>query len=118
MAPGFLELFARLGAAMLCASIALIIWDVGTRSPGQVIADALAGARTLPNFVRGMLRFVIGLGLISVSVVLVLNALPDNEAPRYTIYQTGIFLAALAVELLIGEEVRRALGLRKGRGPG
>ncbi|GAC1659573.1 MAG: hypothetical protein NVS9B12_13000 [Vulcanimicrobiaceae bacterium] len=63
---------------------------------------------------RGVIRLLAGAAFGATSVALLFVALPQREFQHYTIYQIGAFLAALAVELLIGEEVRPLLGLRKG----
>jgi len=51
---------------------------------------------------------------MAISIALVFLSLPENEYARYTAYQIGAFVTALAVELLIGNDVRPLVGLRKG----
>jgi hypothetical protein len=106
-----LDIFSRLVGAIVCASIALIVWDIGTRSPGTLLLDVRRALANPPALLRGTLRFLIGLVFIAVSVVLVFFSLPASEFSRYTLYQIGAFLTALVVELLIGEDVRPLLGL-------
>lgn len=114
MAAGVLDLFSHIVGSILCAAAALIIWDVGTRSPARVLADAIGARASTTALIRGMVRLIVGLVFIAVSVGLLYFSLPVNEFGRFTMYQIGAFLAALTVELLIGEEARAALGLRKG----
>ncbi len=114
MAAGVLDLFGHLAAAILCAAVGLIVWDIGTRSPAHVLADAIAAARSTRSLIRGALRFFIGLLFIAISVTVLFLALPQSEFDRYTTYQIGTFVTALAVEILIGNDVRPLLGLGKG----
>ena len=108
-----LDVFGRLIGAIACASIALIVWDVGTRSPSRLIADIASAVQTRRFLLRGALRFLIGLFFVALSVTLMFFAVPENEFSRYTLYEIGAFLTALAVELLIGEDVRPLLGLHR-----
>ncbi|MFN2529246.1 MAG: hypothetical protein ABR584_11090 [Candidatus Baltobacteraceae bacterium] len=114
MATGILGYFGHLVGAILCASVGLIIWDIGTRSPAHVLADAISAARLPRSLLRGILRFFIGLIFLGVSIALVFLSLPEKEYDRYTTYQIIAFVTALAVELLIGNDVRPLVGLRKG----
>jgi len=114
VAAGILGYFGHLVGAISCASAGLIIWDIGTRSPAHVLADALSGARSPRSLFRGIVRFLIGLIFLAVSIALVFLSLPENEYDRYTTYQIVAFVTALAVELLIGNDVRPLVGLRKG----
>ncbi|MDQ6930270.1 MAG: hypothetical protein M3126_06365 [Candidatus Eremiobacteraeota bacterium] len=114
MAAGVLDLFSHIVGSILCAAAALIIWDVGTRSPGRVIADAIGARDCTAAVLRGMVRLIVGLVFAALSVGLLYFSLPANEFGRFKVYQIAAFLAALMVELLIGEEARAALGLRKG----
>lgn len=114
MAAGILDQFSHLVGAILCASAGLIIWDIGSRSPAHVLDDAITGVRSPRSVIRGIVRFFIGLIFLSVSIALVFLSLPENEYDRYTAYQIVAFVTALAVELLIGNDVRPLLGLCKG----
>lgn len=118
MAAGVLVIFGHLAGAILCAAAGLIVWDIGTRSPSRVVADAIAAAHSARGLTRGILRFLIGLLFIAISVALLFLSLPQNEFERYTTYQIGALITGLVVELLIGNDVRPLLGLHKGsRGP-
>jgi len=105
-----LDIFSRLVGAIVCASIALIVWDVGTRSPAALFLDVRRATRNPRALARGSVRFLIGLVFIGVSVALVFFSLPPSEFSRYTLYQIGAFLTALAVEFLIGDDIRPMLG--------
>lgn len=109
-----LNLFTQLLASIICFAAGLIVWDIGTRSPAQVVIDAATAARTPKALLRGVVRFFIGLLFIAVSIAVLFFAVPPAEAGRYMIYQIGAVVAALAVEILIGEDVRPLLGVRRG----
>ncbi|MBV8689862.1 MAG: hypothetical protein JOZ59_07145, partial [Candidatus Eremiobacteraeota bacterium] len=47
------------------------------------------------------------------SIALMFFAVPENEISRYTLYEIGAFITALAVELLIGDDIRPLIGLRR-----
>jgi len=106
-----LDIFSRLVGAIVCAAIALIVWDIGTRSPAALLFDVRKAVHNPLALLRGSVRFLVGLVFIGVSVALVFFSLPASEFSRYTFYQIGAFLTALAVELLIGDDVRPLLGL-------
>lgn len=100
----------------MCAAAGLILWDIGTRSPGRAFAD-IAAARTHRQPVApGIVRFIAGLVFLAVSVALVYLAVPAGLFRWYTVFQTGALLAGLLVELLVGDDVRLLLGLRRGSG--
>ncbi|MBV8727153.1 MAG: hypothetical protein JO233_05150 [Candidatus Eremiobacteraeota bacterium] len=102
-----LDIFSRLIGAIACASIALIVWDIGTRSPSRLVMDIAKAAHNPGDLLKGTVRFLIGLVFVAASVALMFFAVPGNEFSRYTLYEIGAFITALAVELLIGEDVRR-----------
>jgi len=102
-----LDIFTRLIGAIACASIALIVWDIGTRSPSRLLIDIVKAARNGRDLLKGIVRFLAGLVFVALSVALMFFAVPENEFSRYALYEIGAFLTALAVELLIGDDVRR-----------
>ena len=106
MSP-LLDIFTRVLGAIACASIALIVWDIGTRSPSRLLVDIARAARKPPELFKGAVRFLIGLVFVALSVALMFFAVPENEFSRYTLYEIGAFLTALAVELLVGDDIRR-----------
>ncbi|GAC1508395.1 MAG: hypothetical protein NVS1B14_12790 [Vulcanimicrobiaceae bacterium] len=108
----FLGIFSHLAAAILCAAVGFIIWDIGTRSPARVISDVLSAVRA-NSFFAGLVRFAAGLVFVGVSVGLVFFSVPLNEAQHYTLYQMGVFIVALAIELLVGDDVRPLFGLNR-----
>ena len=83
------------------------MWDVGTRPPQRLAGDLVAGLRSPRRLLTGLLRFGIGAGLLVLAIVVALPAIPSLRA--FTVLETGMLIAALLVEALIGEDLRRAL---------
>jgi len=108
-----LTIFSHLVGSIACASLTLIIWDIGTRSPAQLLSDIGKATSNPRVLVVGTVRFLIGLVFVVVSVTLMFFAVPENEFSRYTLYEIGAFITALAVELLIGDDMRLFLGLTR-----
>ncbi len=109
----FLDLVSQLIAAILCAAVGFIIWDIGTRSPAQVVSDVFCAAHDPRRMIGGLARFSAGLVFVLISIGLIFFAIPSIEAPRYTLYQIGTFIIALLIEVLVGDDVRPLLGFRR-----
>jgi hypothetical protein len=84
-----------------------VIWDVGTRPPLRLVQDVAAGVRSPRSIVRGIVRFVVGALLLVLAGVVARPAMPTTRA--FTIIETGMLIAALLVEQLVGNDLRRAL---------
>ncbi len=97
---------------MACATFALSIWEVGTRSPLRAAADVRAAFSNRRAFLAGLMRFIAGACLFVLAMYLVLSAIGDDVG-RFGIFSIAIFLAALVVEYLLGDELRVLLGIRK-----
>jgi len=88
-----------------------VIWDVGTRSPRRLLGDVAAGARVPARLAAGLTRFAIGLGLLLLAALVAAPAIPTTRA--YTVLETGMLIAALIVEQLLGDELRGAVRKRR-----
>ncbi|MBV9277859.1 MAG: hypothetical protein JOZ97_06455 [Candidatus Eremiobacteraeota bacterium] len=108
-----LVVFSHLIGSIACASIALIVWDIGTRSPSRLLLDVAKSIHDPRTLFYGIVRFFIGLIFVVASIALMFFAVPENEISRYTLYEIGAFITALAVELLIGDDIRPLIGLRR-----
>ncbi len=87
-----------------------MVWDVGTRSPRRLLSDVAAGARVPARLAAGLTRFAIGFGLLLLAGLVSAPAIPTMRA--YTVLETGMLLAALLVEQLLGDELRGAVRKR------
>jgi hypothetical protein len=90
--------------AILLDTAALIVWDVGTRSPVRLISDVRTGLRQKSVALRGCLRFVIGaLALVAAAAV---SAQVANRPVDGTIIECWALVTALVIEQLIGPDLR------------
>lgn len=93
-----------------------MLWDVGTRSPGRVLAGILAARGDRAGLAAGFARFGAGTIFFLICALLVYLAVPPGIFGSYTLVQTAVLVAGLLVELLVGDDVRRMLGLHRGPG--
>jgi hypothetical protein len=96
---------ARFAFAILFDALAFVVWDVGTRPPQRLALDVAAGMRSPRRLIAGVLRFAVGLGLLVLALAVAEPAIPSARA--FTVIETGMLIAALIVEQLIGEDLRR-----------
>jgi hypothetical protein len=99
-----LEPAARFAIAIVLDALAFVIWNVGTRPPLTLVRDISAGARHPKVLLGGVARFLLGLGLL---VLAGLIARPSTPTARsFTFLETWMLIAALLVEMLIGNDLR------------
>ena len=67
-------------------------------------------ARVPARLAAGLTRFAIGFGLLLLAGLVSAPAIPTMRA--YTVLETGMLLAALLVEQLLGDELRGAVRKR------
>jgi len=96
----------RFALAIVFDALAFTIWDIGTRPPLRMTRDVARGVRVPRVLARGMLRFLIGFGLLLLAAVVARPAMPTMRA--FTLIETGMIVAALLVEQLVGPDLRRA----------
>jgi hypothetical protein len=99
----------RFALAIVFNAMAFVVWDVGTRPPLHLARDVARGARVPAVLARGLVRFAIGAGLLFLAAVIARPGIPTLRA--FTLIETGMLIAALMVETLIGPDLRR--GARK-----
>ena len=102
----------RFALAIVLDALAFTIWDIGTRPPLRLIRDVASGVRVPRVLARGVLRFLIGFGLLLLAAVVARPAMPTMRA--FTLIETGMIVAALLVEQLVGPDLRRASVRRTG----
>ncbi|MDQ2871830.1 MAG: hypothetical protein M3R35_01730 [Candidatus Eremiobacteraeota bacterium] len=112
MSPLVFDAFSRLVAVSLLWVLSLTLWDIGRHPPVRLVGQTLRrrpqGASVLP----GVLRFALGLIAAFVALRLLGGALVF-ESRLFSAYAIGTFLAALAVDLLIGDDLRQIVGIKK-----
>ena len=94
----------RFALAIVFDALAFTIWDVGTRPPLRLIRDVASGLRVPRVLAQGVLRFLIGFGLLFLAAVIAQPAMPTMRA--FTLIETGMIVAALLVEQLVGPDLR------------
>jgi hypothetical protein len=99
--------FARFVVAILFDALAFVVWDIGTRPPSRLARDVAGGLRSPAILARGIIRLAIGAALLFLAAVVARPAMPTLRA--FTLIETGMLIAALLVETLIGPDLRRRL---------
>jgi hypothetical protein len=94
----------RIALAILLDTAALIIWDIGSRSPLRLFADVRAGLRERRAIVRGMLRVVAG--VLALMAAVAVSAPVATRAVDFTIIETWALVTALIVEQIVGPDLR------------
>jgi len=102
----------RLAAGIVCAGIALSLWDIGSRSPVAVVRSVLAAARRPSRLVGGIVRTLAGIGYAVLAIAFVVLALPNPEPGLVSAFIIGAFLTGLIFEALVGASLRRLIGIR------
>lgn len=100
-------LVVRFAVAIVFDALAFVVWDVGTRPPLQLARDVARGTRVPAKLARGLLRFAIGCALLLLAALVARPGMPTLRA--FTLIETGMLIAALIVENLIGPDLRRRL---------
>lgn len=92
-------------------TLAFVIWNVGTRSPVALARDIRASLGEPRKMFAGATRFVIGAIFMTAATVLMLTAIADPFAD-FLPAELFTLLVALAIEHLIGNDVRALTGTR------
>ena len=87
-------------------ALALVVWNIGTRSPSTLLRDVAVASRERRTLFAGTLSLLVGLIFVSAATVLILPALPNPDADVVPV-EIFTFLVALGIELLVGDDVRR-----------
>jgi hypothetical protein len=97
----------RLAGAIVLETLALCVWNVGTRPPLAMLRDVARAARSARLLAAGILSAAVGILFVAAATILLLPAVDSAEFVPVTIYT---FVTALAIELLVGVDLRAALG--------
>ncbi|MGZ3496005.1 MAG: hypothetical protein ACXWNK_19295 [Vulcanimicrobiaceae bacterium] len=114
MAAALLDTFPRLVGVTLFWVIALTVWDIGRHSPMQIPRAIARACSSAARFLAGLLRFTIGLLAAFLALAVLTSTLPPGEsAGIFSAYAIGTFLAALAVDVLIGDALRGIVRIKR-----
>ena len=97
----------RFAVAIVFDALAFTVWDVGTRPPLQLARDIVRGVRIPKVLVRSLIRFALGIALLFLAAEIARPAMPTLRA--FMLIETGMLIAALLVENLVGPDLRRRL---------
>jgi hypothetical protein len=103
------DTFSRLAGAIVCAFVALSIWNVGSRSPLTLARSVAAGFTRGSSILRGLLRLIVGSVFAVLALALALGVSPDEQT--FSLLGIGAFVCGLAIEALLGAGVRGIFGI-------
>jgi hypothetical protein len=95
----------RFALAIVFDALAFTVWDVGTRPPLTLARDVARGVRVPRALAFGIMRFLVGFGLLILAAVVAMPAVRGLRT--FTFVETGMLIAALLVEQLVGPDLRR-----------
>ena len=95
-------------------TLAFVVWNVGTRPPLTLIADLRLASRDRRMLVTVAGAGIVGLIFVVAGSVLVAPLVPNVPA-IYATVETFFVMVALGIEMLVGETVRAAVGIRATR---
>lgn len=104
--------FLRVAGAIALETLAFIVWNVGTRSPLTVLRDVRAALGDGRKLFAGVISALVGFIFISAATVLILPVVLDPEVD-FLPAELFTLLVALALEHLIGNDVRALAGTRE-----
>lgn len=106
------EAFVRLAIAIVLDACAFVIWDVGTRAPLRLLSDIRTGLRRPLSIRRGAVRFAVGLAAVFAAAAIAMPV--AARVGDVTVVEFLTLIAALAVEQLVGPDLRRyQLGVKR-----
>jgi hypothetical protein len=94
----------RIALAIMLDTAALVIWDIGTRSPVRLFTDIRAGLNDRRAIMRGLVRLAVGsIALLAAATV---SAPVASRAADFTIIECWALVTALVLEQLLGPDLR------------
>jgi uncharacterized membrane protein YbhN (UPF0104 family) len=100
-----LEIFLRLAGAIALDTLALVVWNVGTRSLGTMLRDIARAARSPRSLSVGIFSTLVGLVFVAAGIVLLLPAVGDAVS-EFVPIEIFTFLVALGLEHIVGNDLR------------
>ncbi len=94
----------RIAVAIVLDATALVIWDVGTRSPVRLVSEVRAGLRQPVTVLRGFVRLITG--VLALVVAAVVSASVATRAFDFTVIECWALVTGLVLEQLVGPALR------------
>jgi hypothetical protein len=116
LSPGFADAFLRIAGAIVLETLAFVVWNVGSRSPIDVLRDAYRAFRTGRGLFTGIVALAIGLVFVAAATILLQPALNDTDRDFMPV-ELATFLIALGLDRLIGNDVRGLAAREPSGGP-
>ena len=91
-----------------------MVWNVGTRTPLALLADMRRGLSDRRVLGIGIVSTIVGFVFIMAATVVLFPTIA-NPVRDLSVFELLTFLVALLVEVLVGDDVRRLVGI--GRPP-
>jgi hypothetical protein len=104
-----LETVLRLAGAIVLETLALGVWNVGTRAPGTLLRDVVRSARRPGAIAMGAVSGFVGLVLVATATVVLIPVVAGLTG-YFVPLAIYTFVTALALEFLVGGDLRAALG--------
>lgn len=93
--------------------MAFIIWNIGSRAPGTVLADAKKAFSSAATLGRGLWQFALGFVLLLAGALLMLSVTLVNVRREFTFLEGIAIVAGLGVEMLVGDTIRERRHFRR-----
>jgi hypothetical protein len=94
----------RIALAIMLDTAALVIWDIGTRSPVRLFADIRAGLHDRRAVTRGSIRLAVG--IVALLAAATVSAPVASRAADFTFIECWALVTALVLEQLLGPDLR------------
>jgi hypothetical protein len=94
----------RIALAISLDTAALVIWDIGTRSPVRLVLDIRRGLQRKSSIGRGLLRFAAG--TLALMLAAAISAPVVARSIDFTIIECWALVTALVLEQLVGPDLR------------
>jgi hypothetical protein len=111
---GVLDAFLRLAGTIVLETLALVVWNVGTRPPWNMVRDVRASLRNPRALFAGIVSLAVGLIFVAAAVILLVPAVPNPS--HFVPVEIFTLIVALAIESLVGNDLRRLGGGAHGPG--
>jgi hypothetical protein len=103
----FIESGAKLACVIVLQTLALVLWNVGSRPPLRLLRD-VAGMKKPRKAFFALAGIAIGLMFVAAATALTISAIGGNPN-LFVPFVLGTFLIAIAVDALVGDDLRRAV---------
>jgi hypothetical protein len=99
------ETFLRLAGAIVLDTLAFALWNVGSRTPLELLADARRAFTDARALFGSVVAIAIGFVFVAAATVLVVPALAD-PAHEFVPIEFLTLVVALALDYLVGNDLR------------